>query len=107
MSDTEVLGYRVRIIETSCAAPSELPPDEKKFAPSEAGPEPSTAAHCSASQPSRPENTTPAVSIDFNGHGSAARSTLPDVRVGSVSTTAINGTSAAGSSVRSCSTAAD
>ncbi len=96
----------MRTIETSCAADSELPPDAKKSASSEAGPEPSTAAHCSASQPSRPENTTPAVSIDSSGHGSAARSTLPDVRVGSVSTTAINGTSAAGSSERSVSTAA-
>ena len=27
-----MLGYRVRTSETSCAAPSELPPDEKKFA---------------------------------------------------------------------------
>ena len=48
----------------------------------------------------------PPVSSPRSGQGSALRSTLPDVRVGSSATGASSGTSAAGSSARSRSTAA-
>jgi hypothetical protein len=106
-SFTDTWGWRVRMRATSCAAVRLPPPWVKKSAFGSVTDTPRISAQPSASQPSvgvsRPAaagSRPPA----GRGQGSASRSTLPDVRVGTSSTTASSGTSAAGS--RSCSAVA-
>src|SRR6266568_1775204 len=101
-SATDTPGYVWRSNDTSRAAPRLVPPLAKKSSSALAGAAPSTSPHRSASHACVPANPVGApVPASGSGQGSAARSTLPDVRVGSVSTVAIIGTSAAGSTARS------
>lgn len=97
-SATVTCGYWWRSMATSCAAASEPPPSAKKSA---SGPEmaaPSRSRHIPASQPVVPARSgVSSVSLlPGGGQGSASRSTLPDVRVGSSSICTRRGTSAAG-----------
>ena len=102
-SFTDTCGWRVRIRATSCAAVRLPPPWVKKSAFGSVTDTPRISAQPSASQPSvgvsRPA-TTGSRPPAGRGQGSASRSTLPDVRVGTSSTIASSGTSAAGR--RSC-----
>ncbi len=95
---------RSRVV--SWAAARLLPPIAKKSSVAAVTGMPSTSAHCSASQASVPYRSALGASTPSRGQGRALRSTFPDVRVGSSATGASSGTRAAGSSVRSFSTAA-
>ena len=106
---TATCGCRVRIRATSCAAVRLPPPWVKKSAFGSDTATPRISAQPSASQPSvgvsSPAATGSTLLAAGSGHGSASRSTLPDVRVGRSSTTASSGTSAAGSCSRRASAA--
>ncbi len=85
---------------TSCAAVRLPPPEVKKSAPGSVTGTPRISAQPSASHDSVGVSAA-ALSTVASGQGSAARSTLPEVRVGRSPTTASSGTSAAGSFSRS------
>ena len=88
--------------ETSCAAASEPPPRSKKSALRSGTASPSTACHWSASQASSGLRSVRGTSRSGSGHGSAARSTFPDVRTGRSGTTASSGITPAGSRSARC-----
>ena len=77
------------------------PPRSKKSSPGPVGADPRMAAQWPATQPTVPgssasgSDAAPGL-VTGSSHGSASRSIFPEVRVGSVSTTAILGTIAAG-----------
>ncbi len=98
-SATVVVGNLSRIADTSCAAVNDPPPCAKKSSSTPVTGTPRIADHRSAIH-ATVSGRSATSATPGSGHGSAARSTLPDVRVGSESTTATSGTSAAGSSSR-------
>ncbi len=101
-SATVACGCSSRSADTSWAADRLLPPSSKKSSSMLSTRAPRTSCQRSASEAAGPCSTaSDSSSRPGSGHGSAARSTFPEIRTGISSQVVSRGTSAAGSVARS------